>query len=76
LVKLKKFILGGIFMNDFLNLRQASNELGYTVDWLRHLIREGRIKAERFGNQYIISRKTFEDFLKERGKERVRAGKI
>jgi len=63
-------------MNGYLNLRQASMELGYTVDWLRHLIREGRIKAERFGNHYIVSKKTVEDFLKERGKERVRAGKI
>jgi len=63
-------------MNGYLNLRQASNELGYTVDWLRRLIKDGRIKAERFGNQYIISKKTVEDFLKERGKERVRAGKI
>ena len=63
-------------MNDFLNLRQASMELGYTVDWLRRLIKEGKIKAERFGNHYIVSKKTVEDFLKERGKERVKAGKI
>jgi excisionase family DNA binding protein len=55
-------------MEGFLNLREASTVLGYSTDWTRRLIKKGRIKTEKLGKQYVITKAELERFMKERAK--------
>lgn len=41
-------------MNGFLTAEQAASELGYHVRHLYKLLREGKIKAQRFNRVWVI----------------------
>jgi excisionase family DNA binding protein len=53
-------------MEGFLSLRETAEVLGYSTDWTRRLIKSGKLRTEKLGKQYVISKTELERFLKER----------
>jgi excisionase family DNA binding protein len=47
---------------DMLTTQQAAEYLGYkTTNWVTSLIRQGRLKAEKFGNVWMINKRDLDD---------------
>jgi excisionase family DNA binding protein len=43
-------------MEDKLTAQQAANALGYHINYLYRLLKEGRVKGTRWGREWIIDR--------------------
>ena len=56
------------YLKEFYTLEQLSNELNITVRTLREEIKDGKLKASKTGNRYVIQR---EDVKKWLDKSRV-----
>lgn len=44
-------------------VEQVAEQLGVSVRTIREYVREGKIKAVKVGNKYIISEDNFRDFV-------------
>ena len=49
-------MLGMIGTNDYITTNEAANELGVTRQRVLQLIQDGRLKAEKFANVYMVPR--------------------
>lgn len=41
-------------MNKLITSAQAAKQLGFSADYIRHLILEGKIKAEKIGRNWVL----------------------
>lgn len=60
-------------MTDYLTTREAADEAGFTENYVRILIRKGKVKAKLKGRQYWIDADSFRGYLdamKELGTQR------
>jgi excisionase family DNA binding protein len=48
-----------------LSVREAAERTGYHPEYLRRLIRRGKIEAERFGSMYLIRADSLERYVQE-----------
>jgi len=46
----------------FLSVEQAADQLGYTAQYIRNLIRDKRLSAERIGKSWVIPQSSIEGF--------------
>jgi len=54
-----------------LGVRQAASELGVTTDYVRELLRTGKLKGTKVANfLWVIDRKDIEQFKEQRKKNR------
>jgi excisionase family DNA binding protein len=51
---------------ELITITEASRRYGLSGRWLRLLITEGRIKAQRFGNMHAIDSKEVELYVQNR----------
>jgi hypothetical protein len=49
-------------LTEFMTAKEAAQELGFTVQGVRHLIRAGKLEAQLFANAYLVSRKSVVDY--------------
>ncbi len=50
-------------LNSYLSTEEAAKTLGYTRQHIRVLIYEGRLKGERIGKSWLVSRSSVEDYI-------------
>lgn len=53
-----------------ITVREASQETGYSTEYIRELCREGKVKAEKFGTVLVIDRASLIQY--KRSQERKR----
>ena len=53
-------------LNSYLTTEEAAEVLGYTRQHIRVLIYEGRLRGERFGKSWLVSRSSVEDYSMRR----------
>ena len=51
---------------EWLTVEEIAQELKMHVDTVRGWIREGKLKATRFGRDYRVKREDYEQFIRER----------
>jgi excisionase family DNA binding protein len=51
----------------FVSTKEAAKILGYTVQHLRLLIRQGQIEATKFGRDWLISRESLAKYRAKKG---------
>jgi excisionase family DNA binding protein len=51
---------------EWLTVEEIAQELKMHVDTIRGWIRDGKLKATRFGRDYRIKRKDFDKFVEDR----------
>jgi excisionase family DNA binding protein len=51
---------------DLLNVVAAARYLGVHAEYVRQLIRTGKISARRFGRSYVLAMNELEQFQRER----------
>jgi excisionase family DNA binding protein len=54
---------------EWLTVEEIAQELKMHVDTVRGWIRNGKLKATRFGRDYRIKRKDFDKFVEERTRQ-------
>lgn len=47
----------------FYDVKQVSEKLGVRVEAIRRYIKNGRLKAVKVGNKYIVSEDNYNDFI-------------
>ena len=62
-------------MGDWLTISQASQESGYTADYLRTLVRQKRIKAKKVFVVWLVSKSGLTKYLKEQTEQGERRGR-
>jgi len=50
---------------ELLSVREVAENLGFTVEYTRSLLKKGKIKGLKVGHQYVITKEEFENYLKE-----------
>lgn len=55
-------------MEDWITTFEASEFTGYHQEYLRELIRSGRVKGRKFGNVWQVSRQSIQEYLAEASK--------
>ena len=51
--------------DEWLTVHDAAKLSGYNPDYIRELIRQGRIKAQKFSIVWMVSRDSFSEYLKK-----------
>jgi excisionase family DNA binding protein len=51
-------------MADWITTTEAAELSGYNVQYIRWLIRDGRVRAEKKGNSYWVSRKSLLAYIR------------
>jgi hypothetical protein len=49
--------------NNFLSVKAASNHSGYNVQYLRSLLRDGRLPGMKLGQIWLMDKRIFEVYL-------------
>jgi hypothetical protein len=62
-------------MNDWITTGEAVKLSGYHVEYLRKLIREGRIKGRKFSILWLVGRSSLKVYLREQAKRGERRGR-
>ena len=52
-----------IVFNNCISVKAAAFHSGYNVQYLRRLLREGRLTAVKLGQTWLIDKRTFEAYL-------------
>ena len=52
-------------INDFLTANEVAERLRVTPQYVRKLIKENKLDAERVGNQWLINNDILDDFIKK-----------
>ena len=50
-------------MPEWIDVKLASQQSGYTADYLRQLMRQGRIKGDKRGTMWWINRDSLQEYL-------------
>ena len=53
----------GFNLADYITSEDASESSGYHVNYIRRLLRQGKIKGRKFGNVWFIERVSFQEYL-------------
>lgn len=53
-------------VEDMISVTEAAAILDVTRQWIHKLIDQGRLDATRIGNQYVITRRSVEEYDQER----------
>jgi excisionase family DNA binding protein len=61
-------------MSDWITTKEAAELSGYTPDYLRELIRESKVKAQKWTREWQVSRKSLLAYLKEQEAKGERRG--
>jgi hypothetical protein len=61
--------------DDWISTREAVKLSGYHVEYLRKLIREGRIKGRKFMILWLVNRPSLVAYLREQAKRGARRGR-
>ena len=61
--------------DDWITTREAVKLSGYDANYIRVLIRGGRIKAEKVFVVWLVSRKSLEAYLREQAERGERRGR-
>lgn len=59
---------------DWITTKEAAQLSGYHSEYLRELIRAGRIKAQKWASDWQVSRKSLSAYLKEQEAKGERRG--
>lgn len=52
-------------MSETMSVEDAAKLGRYNPEWVRRLIRQGKIAAQKIGRVWFISTKSFQDYLKQ-----------
>ncbi len=52
-----------IVFNNCISVKGAAFHSGYNVQYLRRLLRDGRLSGVKLGQTWLIDKSTFEDFI-------------
>ncbi len=52
--------------DEYVSTKDAADELGYTVQHTRLLIREGKLSAKKFGRDWMVVRESVEAYSVDR----------
>ena len=77
MVQLPKHRLGkGAAMPDFagLTVKEASDESGYNPEYIRRLIRYGKLEAVKIGTVFLIRAESLERYMAEQDENDARTG--
>lgn len=47
----------------FLTIKEASNKTGYNPEYLRRLIRQEKIKAQKIGTVYLVDAESLDSYV-------------
>lgn len=61
--------------DDWITVQQAAELTGYHVEYLRELIREGRVRARKFADVWAVSRKSLLDYIREQAQRGEKRGR-
>ena len=50
---------------EFYTTQEAAEKLGFTLQGVSKLIRQNRLRAERFGRAWLVSKKSVTEYLKK-----------
>ena len=62
-------------MEEWLTTFEASRISNYELDYIRKLIRAGKIKGRKWGQSWQVRRQSLLDFLEEREKQGMKRGR-
>lgn len=48
---------------DYITSEDAAEDSGYHVNYIRRLLRQGKIKGRKFGNVWFIERASFQEYM-------------
>jgi excisionase family DNA binding protein len=52
-------------MNGTISVDEAAQQGRYNPEWVRELIRQGKIAARKIGRVWFVDIKSFQDYLKQ-----------
>ncbi|MBX3036754.1 MAG: helix-turn-helix domain-containing protein [Anaerolineales bacterium] len=52
-------------IKEFMTTEEAAEVLGFTLQGVSKLIRQGKLEATKKGNMYLVLRKSVKDYLKK-----------
>ena len=61
--------------DDWITTTEAAQASGYHSEHVRELIREGKVKAQRFGTVWQVSRKSLLSYVSKQGAKGARRGR-
>jgi len=61
--------------NDWISIREASKQSGYTEDYLRTLIRQKAIKARKVVIVWLVNRKSLDAYARKQTQRGERTGR-
>ena len=56
------------------SIKEASEQTGYHVEYLRQLIRDGKVEAERVGRVFLVRISSLEAYMESLDKTDARTG--
>jgi len=62
-------------MEEWLTTFEASRISKYELDYIRKLIRAGKIKGRKWGQSWQVSRQSLQEFLEERESQGLKRGR-
>lgn len=62
-------------MEDWLTTYEAVQISGYELDYIRKLVRANKIVGRKWGQSWQVSRKSLQDFLKNREQQGQKRGR-
>jgi excisionase family DNA binding protein len=62
-------------MEDWLTTYEAVQISGYELDYIRKLVRANKIAGRKWGQSWQVSRKSLEQFLKDREQQGEKRGR-
>jgi excisionase family DNA binding protein len=62
-------------MEDWLTTYEAVQISGYELDYIRKLVRANKITGRKWGQSWQVSRKSLEEFLKDREQQGEKRGR-
>ena len=54
-------------LGDWITTEEAARLTGYNVQHIRRLVRSGKIKSQKLGRDYVIDRKSLDDYVRNEG---------
>jgi len=59
-------IISPMVIGEHLTTKDAAERLGYTVQHVRRLIREGRLRGSRVGRDWLVARDSVDRYVADR----------
>lgn len=58
-----------------LSIREIAENLGFSVDYVRSLVKKGKIKGLKVGHQYVVTQEELDNYLKTKNNALSKGGK-